>query len=325
MAKPAFIITLDTEGDNLWESGPAITTQNTRFLPRFQALCEKYSFKPVWLTNYEMATDDAYIEFAQDVIARQTGEVGMHLHAWNSPPLKALTADDDRFQPYLIEYPDDVMKEKINVMTSLLEDKLQTKMVSHRAGRWAFNEKYARLLAEFGYQTDCSVTPRVNWAYTPGAPAPIGNGGTNYLNFPSEAYFMDLNDIRRPGDSALLQVPMSVQFRHSPLMNGLKQFYDKLRGKKRSPSVNWLRPKGGNLAQMQQVVDACLAQGNSHIEFMLHSSEFMPGGSPTFRDEAAIDALYDDLEQLFAYIAQRAEGMTLAEFYQRKLAQRHAS
>ena len=55
MAKPAFIITLDTEGDNLWESGPVITTQNTRFLPRFQALCEKYSFKPVWLTNYEMA------------------------------------------------------------------------------------------------------------------------------------------------------------------------------------------------------------------------------------------------------------------------------
>lgn len=73
MAKPAFIITLDTEGDNLWESGPVITTQNT-VLPRFQALCEKYSFKPVWLTNYEMATDDAYIEFAQDVIAGRPGD-----------------------------------------------------------------------------------------------------------------------------------------------------------------------------------------------------------------------------------------------------------
>ena len=113
-----------------------------------------------------MATDDAYIEFAQDVIARRPGD--RHASACpNSPPLKALTSDDDRFQPYLIEYPDDVMKEKVNVMTSLLEDKLQTKMLSHRAGRWAFNEKYARLLAEFGYQTDCSVTPRVNWAYTP--------------------------------------------------------------------------------------------------------------------------------------------------------------
>lgn len=325
MTKPAFIITLDTEGDNLWEPGPVITTQNTHFLPRFQALCEKFAFKPVWLTNYEMAADDAYIEFAQDVIARQSGEIGMHLHAWNSPPLKALTTDDDRFQPYLIEFPDDVMKEKINVMTSLLEDKLQTKMVSHRSGRWAFNEKYAQLLAEFGYLTDCSVTPGVNWAYTSGAPAPLGKGGTNYLNFRADAYFMDLNDISRAGDSALLQVPMSIQSRHSPLMNSFKQFYDGLRGKKRSPSVNWLRPKGGNLLQMQQVVDTCLAQGHDHIEFMLHSSEFMPGGSPTFRDEAAIDALYDDLEQLFAYIAQRAEGMTLAEFYQRKLAQRTAS
>lgn len=36
MAKPAFIITLDTEGDNLWESGPVITTQNTRFYRAFR-------------------------------------------------------------------------------------------------------------------------------------------------------------------------------------------------------------------------------------------------------------------------------------------------
>jgi len=37
----------------------------------------------------------------------------MHLHAWNSPPLVPLTSDDFHYQPYLIEYPDPVMKEKI--------------------------------------------------------------------------------------------------------------------------------------------------------------------------------------------------------------------
>jgi hypothetical protein len=30
------------------------------------------------------------------VIARGTAEVGMHLHAWNSPPTEPLTADDWR-------------------------------------------------------------------------------------------------------------------------------------------------------------------------------------------------------------------------------------
>ncbi len=30
------------------------------------------------------------------------------------------------------------MREKVDYMTRLLEDTFQTKMVSHRAGRWAF-------------------------------------------------------------------------------------------------------------------------------------------------------------------------------------------
>lgn len=97
------------------------------------------------------------------MIARGTAEVGMHLHAWNSPPTEPLTADDWRHKPYLIEYSDAMMREKVDYMTRLLEDTFQTKMVSHRAGRWAFDERYARLLVEYGYQVDCSVTPRVNW------------------------------------------------------------------------------------------------------------------------------------------------------------------
>jgi hypothetical protein len=36
-------------------------------------------------------------------------------------------------------------------MTACLEDKFGAKMLTHRAGRRAFNETYARLLADFGY------------------------------------------------------------------------------------------------------------------------------------------------------------------------------
>ncbi len=72
MHNPAFLITIDTEGDNLWQKHDSITTENARYLPRFQQLCEKYGFKPVYLTNYEMAIDPFYIEFARDVIARGT-------------------------------------------------------------------------------------------------------------------------------------------------------------------------------------------------------------------------------------------------------------
>ncbi|AYA41546.1 deacetylase [Xenorhabdus nematophila] len=317
MTKPAFIITIDTEGDNLWQDSVQISTENTQYLPRFQKLCEQFGFKPVWLTNYEMAMDDSYIEFAKDVISRNTGEIGMHLHAWNSPPLTPLTDDDMHYKPYLIEYPKEQMRAKIDFMTHLLEDKLQTKMLSHRAGRWAFNQDYAQLLAEYGYQVDCSVTPKVDWRFTKGDPD--GNGGTDYSHFPTHAYFMDLQDISKEGCSSLLQVPMSIQYKHSSIMNCIKQKYDQLRGKKRSPSVNWLRPKGGNVALMKKVIQQTLASGSDYIEFMLHSSEFMPGGSPTFKNEEQIEQLYQDLEELFAFIKPLAQGMTLAEYYQFKL------
>lgn len=319
MNKPAFLITIDTEGDNLWKNHDRIATENTRFLPRFQSLCELFAFKPVYLTNFEMASDPAFVEFANDVIARDAGEVGMHLHAWNSPPLEPLTDDDWRHKPYLIEYPAEQIRAKVDYMTKLLEDRFQTKMLSHRAGRWAFNEYYASLLVEYGYQVDCSVTPLVNWQLSPGNPH--GKGGTDYRRFPAQAYFIDPKDIAKPGDSPLLEVPMSIRYKHSGLMNAMKQGYDRLRGKVRSPSVHWLRPTGNNLEHMKKVAADSLAQGCDYVEFMLHSSEFMPGGSPTFNEPESIERLYRDLEQLFSWLQTRTTGKTLAEYYRDKIGQ----
>ena len=317
MTKPAFLITIDTEGDNLWRNHRHITTENARFLPRFQQLCEKYSFKPTWLTNYEMATDPVYIAFARDVLARQQGEIGMHLHAWHSPPTLPLTDDDWRYQPYLIEFPEPVLRDKVTYMTRLLEETFQTKMVSHRAGRWAFDARYARILTELGYRVDCSVTPGVDWRTAPGAPQ--GTGGTDYRHFPREAYFLDEKDISRPGNSGLLEVPMTIHPKHPPLLNALKQGYDRLRGKRRNPSMNWLRPGRNNLALMKRAVEQSLQQGADYVEFMLHSSEFMPDGSPTFKNEADIEQLYQHLDALFAWLQPQTQGMTLAEYYDRRI------
>lgn len=313
MKRPAFIITIDTEGDNLWGSPTEITSHNARFLPRFQELCEQYDFKPTYLTNYEMAIDPDYQRFAKDVLARGTGEVGMHLHAWNSPPLVALTKDDYRYTPYLIEYPAEVIRQKIDFMTKLLEDTFAIKMVSHRAGRWAFNEFYAEELRRHGYLVDCSVTPGVDWSRTMGNPQ--GVGGTNYRDFPRQAYFMAEDNIACPGNSTLLQVPMTIRPKYSPVVEILKTGINKLRGKNKPRSMQWLRPRGGNSAEMIDVAETALSQGSDYVEFMLHSSEFMPGGSPTFKDEASIERLYQDLRKFFDHISKRCNGQTLSQYH----------
>ena len=319
--KPSFIITLDTEGDNLWGRTEEITTRNAACLPRFQQLCERFAFKPTWLTNYEMAMDPVFVEFGRDLIARGCGEIGMHLHAWNSPPLAPLTNDDMRHHPYLIEYPLEVMREKIAFMTQLLEARFGVKMLSHRAGRWAFDARYAQLLVDFGYIVDCSVTPGVSWQTHAGSPN--GAGGTDYRGFPHQPYYLDLDDIACAGASPLLEVPMTT--RPSWLAALLPWSYS-LPGVRRvayraAPAVHWLRPNGRNLSAMRDLVRQVVQERCGHLEFMLHSSELMPGGSPTFRTQASIDKLYDDLAVLFADIAAAFSGVTLGGFAQRYHAQ----
>lgn len=315
-----FIITIDTEGDNLWGRPDPLETRNSRFLGRFQELCERYALKPTYLVNHEMAICPVFVELARDVLRRGTGEVGMHLHAWDSPPIRPLTTDDHRHHPYLIEYPEPVMAEKIAFMTDLLEDTFQVKMTSHRAGRWAMNGAYARLLIDHGYQVDCSVTPHVSWRGCKGAPD--GPGGVDYRGCPQEPYFVDPDDPRRPGTSPLLEVPMTIIRRGGALGLWLDGHLDQSGFPRRVvrrlfPFARWLRPNGRNRADLLWILTEIEQRAWTHAEFMLHSSELMPGGSPTFPDEASIERLYEDLECLFAATRDRFEGVTLTEFRDR--------
>ncbi len=314
MTETACIVTIDAEGDNLWAKPRAITARNAEYLPRFQTLCESYGFKPVYLANYEMAESDFFTAFARDVLARDAGEVGMHLHAWSSPPFEPLTADDYRYQPYLIEYSEAMIREKIKTLTGRLEDRFERKMLSHRAGRWGLDGRYAAALLDAGYRVDCSVTPGVDWGRNLGDPR--GRGGTDYRGFPDRPYFLDPADISAPGAGRLLEVPMTVlpsrlyqcavwAYR-IPL---LRRVANRL-----SPGLRWLSPAESSLDDMLAAAHSARDAGADHVEFMLHSSELMPGGSPWFREASDIDRLYDSLEILFADLATWCRGMTLQEF-----------
>jgi hypothetical protein len=323
----AFLITIDTEGDDAWSRPRTATTRNAAFLPRFQSLCERHALRPTYLTNYEMCRSDTFREFARDALRRDAAEVGLHLHAWDSPPLVPLTSDDAAHHPYLIEFPQDLMRRKIRVLTDLLEQTFERKMVSHRAGRWGINEAYARALVEHGYRVDCSVTPLISWQGSMGDPG--GKGGPDFTSFPHEPYFIDLNDISRPGDSPLLEVPLSVIAPRSGLARRLHRWF---RGGPRlvrgplyrlAPPVRKLVPNGRNLRQLLQIVRRAAGERWAHIEFALHSSELMPGGSPRFTTRGDIERLYEHLDELFqTAVAHGFTGATLDEFHARMVAGR---
>ena len=317
MQQAVFVITIDTEGDNLWLQPKTVTTRNALYLPRFQDLCEKHSFRPTYLVNYEMASDPVFQQFGSSMLRRNAAEIGLHVHPWNSPPFDRIRENQD-IQMYLYELPEEVLYSKLDFLTRLLTEIFGIRPISHRAGRWGFNGQIARALRQLGYRVDCSVTPGVSWKRYHGVPE--GQGGPNYLGFPVTPYFLDESNVKYSGTSDMLEVPVTIKPNYS---KALLSFYyrteDRVIGKifKRAMGdpCSWLRPNGENLETMLGVVDWAREQEIPVLEFMLHSSEFMPGGSPTFETAEQIERLYVQLDTLFSYIATSGlRGMTLAEY-----------
>lgn len=317
--RPFFLVSVDTEGDNLWSRPSLIRTENAAHLPRFQALCEKHGIRPTYLVSYEMAVCPVFRAFGRALVARGAAEIGAHPHPWNSPPLSDLTGDDATHLPYLTDYPEEAIAAKLRYLTALLAETFGIRPVTHRAGRWGFDGRVAALLVSLGYRVDCTVTPGVDWRGLPGAPG--GPGGPDYRGFPERHYFLDLANIARAGASPLLEVPVTVRRfggRPAEALRALlprgtlpRRILDRL-----FPEEAWLRPSGGPPARLLRALRGCVRDRMPHAQFMIHSSELMPSGHPAIPDGAAVDRLYAEMEALFAEAARIARPATHREFYE---------
>jgi hypothetical protein len=319
------LITIDTEGDNAWaKQGRENSTRNARYLPRFQEICDHYGFKPTYLVSYEMARDPFFIEFGLDALHRNRCEIGLHPHPWNMPPAFSVTSDDMKFHPYMIEYPSAIIKEKVRILTDLLEETFSTKLYSHRAGKWAIDSTYIKILCEYGYRVDCSVVPYAKDQ----CPPRLGANGSrvpmpDYSMFSPEPYFLDEDDISKSGAMPFMEVPMTVLPNYGRAVSWI--YYDLLRTNtlRRAfrglfgPPVDLFRPQRRRHRFLKRVAKKKMAKGANYLMFMLHSSEFMPGCNPVFKNKRDIEILYEDTASLFEWLSQKDfEGVTCYDYYQ---------
>lgn len=311
LKKKVFLITIDTEGDNLWERATTkkglrkITTNNAAYIERFQNLCNKFDFYPTYLVNYEMGISTVFQGNACEWIQDNRCEIGMHMHAWNTPPIYRLPYCYKGHNPYAGEYPKDILLEKLKTMTELIYRNFKVAPESHRGGRWYIDQWYIEKLGELGYKVDCSITPGVSWESS------VGNNcsGPDYKKYKPEAFLID-------GEKNILEIPPTII--KSPMKGIIKNImkepynYESILRKK-----IWLRPDGSNRKDLLYIVDKMIKSDCDYLEFMLHSLELMPGGSPIFKDSYSIENLYEDLEVLFQKIASHYIGSTLKNYYQK--------
>jgi len=92
-----------------------------------------------------------FCELARDVLARGAGEVGMSARM-ELAATRPVTSDDFISYPYPIEYPDQVMREKIKFVTPPPRRPITIKDDQSRAGRLVSDVVMAAMLVDAGYR-----------------------------------------------------------------------------------------------------------------------------------------------------------------------------
>ncbi|OHA59651.1 MAG: hypothetical protein A2589_02220 [Candidatus Vogelbacteria bacterium RIFOXYD1_FULL_46_19] len=314
MFKTKFIITVDTEADNQWARPSGEKVDNIYLLPRFQELCQRFGLPPTYLVTYEVAADSRSVSLLRS-FQDEGAEIGAHLHPWTTPPF-ILDRDYERIaHRFPHELSDSELKDKVAALTQIVAKNFG-QPVSFRAGRWGFDDRVAKEIVRQGYLIDCSVTPKISWRTTRGDPNK--EGGPDYSR--ESLYPYDREGI--------LEVPLTVVSTNLLIKeNGLflklynqwlegfiKRVFNKLIFRIRPLRIFPETTK----RDLESIVKSAIHNKLPVIQFMIHSSELMPGGSKYAKTTDDVDRTYQKLEDLFSFVVEKGiEGVTLKEYRQK--------
>ena len=140
----------------------------------------------------------------------------------------------------------------------------------------------------------------IDWSGNPGSSK---KNGPNYKNYPRKLYQII------PG---IWEVPMSTRKFHNCTGDSVKR---RIKNLVLGKDI-WLRPFGKTTDDLFYMQKAIEKEGQcDYLEFMIHSSELMPGGSPYFKREEDVELLFRNMEYFFSTLtAQGYKATSLKEY-----------
>ena len=303
-------VTIDVEEEGLfrgrYETGDA-PVENVSRLRLLHPLFDELSIRPTLLVSYQVARREGVRDLILESSEKWKGEIGAHLHYWNTPPIEPL--------PHAHPVPSEWMpRELLTVKLDTLLDSIQP-LNAHprtfRMGRFSMGPKLFSLLAGKGFSVDSSVAPGREWY-----------GGPSHLSAPADPYYPDPADICSPGCSGVLEAPVTIV--PFPVQVGrILQAFGRARGRGRDKMLRALQhllflpavPAWTGLRRLKAAATLHRWRGGKAITLLLHSSELMPGGYPRHRTEADVRAFLTKLERFLRWLIENrgAESVTLSE------------
>jgi hypothetical protein len=305
------LVGIDTEADDQWTTAGrrALSVRNAERLPALQSLFESFGVRPTYLVTHEMASREPSTSILRDLARSGRCEIGAHLHPWSSPPYRP----EDLVGTYPHQLPTELLERQLEELTATIETHLGVRPTSYRAGRHGFDARSIRILESLGYTVDTSVDPLFN---------ETRKGGATFAGAPLVPYHPDYANVRRAGAARLLEIPITAAT--TPAMPKLlERLYAALppipyRGALKRFGLRpvWLRPSYTRLADSLAFASRLARAGQPCFNFLFHSSEVLPGGSPYNPDEASVVRFLDDLKRLLEHLTQNLGGVghTYAEF-----------
>jgi hypothetical protein len=299
------LVTIDVECDksSTWHTKTPVSFWGVLdVIPnKLQPLFEKYAIRPTYLLSPEVIINPGCQEVLRDV---KNCELGCHLHGdYIVPNIKTWDLGGTITDNMQWEYPPELEREKLAVLTQMFIQQYGFPPVSFRAGRFGIGHRTGEWLTELGYKVDSSVTPHITWTSSKGIKFP------DFQDFPEAPYRISYEgDIWRTGQSDLLEIPITI----TNLVNS---------GDLKSSEVKWFRPFFSDTPTLKTIAQHLANEDHNSklprpLVMMFHNVELIPGGSPYPQSEEEVTQYLDGLSSVFEYAVQLGyTPCTLSEYY----------
>jgi hypothetical protein len=302
MTHPVLVMTtVDTEEEWDW-NGPfpmnGAAVSNIAHLGRFQEVCERHGMAATYFTNHAVMSDARASAVIRSLASRPRTEIGMHIHPWNTPPLRTAKVVAPR-DTFLHNDPAEMIAAKLETAYAAFVS-AGLHPTSFRGGRYSSGGEIHAFLRNHGFVAECSVVPYTSWS---------DDGAPDFRH-------RDLMPVRLPpasdGGQALWEIPLSMGYSRPPFALWASVFrtieqtalrHLRLIGiAERLGLVRrvWLNFEIADPYDWTPFILLLQKMGVPCITLTVHSSSLVAGPGPYTRNANDERRIYEQIETVFA-------------------------
>ena len=296
------LVVVDTEEEFDWTKPFSRESVATRSIPaqaRAHEIYDHLGVVPTYVVDYPVATDPFSVRFLGSLRDAGKAEIGAHLHPWVPPPHREEVTTHNSYHCNL---PPELERAKLAALTEAIEKNFGARPTAFKAGRYGYGPNTGRVLAELGYQVDCSFVPHTDLS---------GDGGPDFRGVPDAPHWLE---------SGLLEVPLTVGFLGAAPALGARAawLFDSPGAERlRIPGVlaraglvarSKLTPEGTPADEQCRLIEAMARRGHRLFSLTYHSPSLEPGHTPYVRDEAELERFLAAIEQVLTFFRDEMGG-----------------